>query len=38
MSQTKHLKLKYILPFSFAITKICVIIRLAENGTGMGSI
>ena len=32
ISQTKTLKIKSFLPFNFAITKICVAIRLAENG------
>ena len=30
--------MKSFLPFSFAITKICVAIRLAEDGTKMGGI
>ena len=38
ISQTKTLKIKYFLPFNFAITKICVAISLAENGTRMGGI
>ena len=37
MSQTKPLKIKSFLPFNFAFTKICVVIRLAEDGTRMGS-
>ena len=32
VSQTKPLKIKSFLPFNFAITKICVVIRLAEDG------
>ena len=35
-SQTKPVKIKSSLPFNFAITKICVAIRLAEDGTRMG--
>ena len=38
ISQTKPLKIKYFLPFNFLISKICVAIRLAENGTRMGGI
>ena len=38
MSQTKPLKLKSSLLFDFSITKICVVIRLAEDGTRIGSI
>ena len=38
MSRNKALKIKYFLPFNFAITKICVAIRLAEDITRMGSI
>ena len=38
ISQTKTLKIKSFLPFNFAITKICVAIRLAEDGTRMGGI
>ena len=34
----QSLSKKYFLPFNFAITKICVLIRLAENGTRMGGI
>ena len=33
MSQTKPLKIKFFLPYNFAFIKICVAIRLAENGT-----
>ena len=36
--QTKPIKLKSFLPFNFAITKICVAIRLAEDGTRLGGI
>ena len=36
MSQTKPLKRKYFIPFNFAITKIFVAIRLAEDGTRIG--
>ena len=37
--QTKPLsKKKYFLPFNFATTKICVVIRLAEGGTRMGGV
>ena len=32
VSQTKPLKVKPSLSFNFAITKICVMIRLAEDG------
>ena len=35
-SQTETLKIKYFLPFNIAITKICVAIRLVEDGTRMG--
>ena len=38
ISQTKALKIKSFLPFHFAITKICVATRLAEDGTRMGGI
>ena len=38
VSQTKTLKIKYFLPFNLAITKICVAIRLAEDGPRTGSI
>ena len=38
VSQTKSLKLKSSLSFNFAITKIFVAIRLAEDGTRMGGI
>ena len=34
---TKTLKIKYFLCFNFAITKICVAIRLAEDGKGMAA-
>ena len=30
--------MKYFLQFDFAITNICVAMRLAENGTSMGGI
>ena len=36
--QTKPLKIKSFLPFNFAITAICVAIRLAEDGTRMDGI
>ena len=36
ISQTKPLKAKSFLPFNFSVTKICVAIRLAEDGTRMG--
>ena len=36
--QTKPLKIKSFLPFNFAVTKICVAMRLAEDGTRMGRI
>ena len=35
MPQTKTRKTKYFLPFNFAITKICVMIRLVEDGARM---
>ena len=35
ISQTKPLKVKSFLPFNFAITAICVAIRLAEDGARM---
>ena len=38
ISQTKPLKIKYFFLFNFAITKICVAIRLVEDGTRMGGI
>ena len=38
ISQAKPLKIKSFLPFSFVVTKICVVIRLAGNGTIMGGI
>ena len=39
MSQTKtKIKIKSFLPFNFAITKICIAIRLAEDGARMRSI
>ena len=38
MSKTKTLKINYFLPFNFAITKICVAIRLAEDRIRMGGI
>ena len=34
MSQAKTVK-KYFIPFNFAITNICVAIRLAEDGIRM---
>ena len=37
ISQRKPLK-KIFLPFNFAITNICVVIRLAEDRTRMGGI
>ena len=38
ISQTNPFKIKPFLPFNFAVTKICVRIPLAENGTRMGGI
>ena len=38
ISQAKPLKIKSFLPFNFAVTKICLAIRLAEDGTRMGGI
>ena len=38
ISQKKPLKIESFLPSSFAITKICVAIRLAGDGTRMGGI
>ena len=38
ISQTKTLTINPFLPFNFAITKIFVAIRLAEDGTRMGGI
>ena len=38
ISQIKTLKIKYFLPFNFAITKTCVVIHLAEAGIRMGGI
>ena len=38
ISQTKPLKIKSFIPFNFAITKICVAIHSAEDGTRMGAI
>ena len=38
ISQTKTLKIKSFLLFNFAITKICVAIRLSEDGKRMGGI
>ena len=38
MPQIKPLKIKSFIPFNFAITKTCVAIRLAEDGTRMGGI
>ena len=37
ISQTKPLKIKYLFPFNFGITKICVAIFLARDGTRMDS-
>ena len=37
-SEPKPLKIKSSLLFDFAITKTCVAIRLAEDGTRMGGI
>ena len=37
ISQTKPLKIKYLFPFNFVITKICVAILLARDGTRMDS-
>ena len=36
ISRSKTLKINSFFPFNFAITKICVAIRLAEDGTRMG--
>ena len=38
ISLKKSLKIKSFLPFNFAITRIYVAIRLAEDGTRMGGI
>ena len=38
MSQTKTLKIKTFLPLNLAVAKICVAIRLAEDGTRIGGI
>ena len=38
ISQAKPLKIKSSLPFNFAITKVCVAMRLAENRTRTGGI
>ena len=38
ISQIKPLKIKSFLPFNFAVTAICVAIRLAKDGTRMGGI
>ena len=38
ISQIKSFKRKSFLPFSFATTKICVEIRLAEDGTRIGGV
>ena len=38
ISQTKPFKIKYFFPFNFAIPKIGVAIRLAEDRTRMGGI
>ena len=38
ISQTKPLKVKSFIRFNLAITKICVAIRLAEDGTRLGGI
>ena len=37
-SQTKTVKIKSFLSFNFAITKVFVVIRLAEDGTRKGGI
>ena len=37
ISQTKPLKIIYLFPFNFVITKICVAILLARDGTRMDS-
>ena len=34
----KPLKTNFFLPFNFSVSNICVAIRLAEDGTWMGSI
>ena len=38
ISQTKSLKIKSFLPPNFAVIKICLAIRLAEDETRMGGI
>ena len=38
ISETKPLKIKSSLSVNFAITKICVVIRLAEDGIRMDGI
>ena len=38
IQQTKTLKIKYFVPFNFAITKICPALRLEADGTRMGGI
>ena len=38
ISQTNPFKIKSFLPFNFVVTKICVRIPLAENGTRMGGV
>ena len=38
ISQKKPLKIESYLPFNFAITRICVAIRLAVDGTRMAGI
>ena len=38
ISQIKSFKRKSFLPFSFATTKICVEMRLAEDGTRIGGV
>ena len=38
ISQTKALKKKSFFPLNFPITKTCVAVRLADDGTRMGGI
>ena len=38
ISQAKPLKIRYFLPFNFAISKICLAISLTEDGKRMGGI
>ena len=38
ISQTKPLTTKSVVPFNFAITKISVVIHVAEDGTRMSGI